>query len=320
MALDLPLTESAALLRDALHRYLADHPRPGWQGLAGELGLMSVGIPENDGGSGGGAVERALVMEALGPALAGDGWLTHALGTAALASVAPGHALLPLLASGEQRIALCRADCLALVAGAAEADWLLVTGDAEVLLIAADAPGMERRVRTMRDGTRVADISIGHSPSPDQVLARGDEAAALDSWAGNALLAGRCAEGVGLMQRMLDDTAGYLVQRKQFGVPISSFQVLRHRMADMQMALMKATALAERAVLTEGGADWPRTVHAAAVEVGEALRTVGEGAVQLHGAMGLTEELSLGALFKRGLAIAAGLGPVSGHLAAYAAA
>ncbi|MFM5949310.1 MAG: acyl-CoA dehydrogenase family protein, partial [Novosphingobium sp.] len=100
---------------------------------------------------------------------------------------------------------------------------------------------------------------------------------------------------------------------------IASFQVLRHRMADMQMAALKAEALIERAVLAEAAECWPRAVSAAAVETIDAVRTVGEGAVQLHGGMGLTEELALGGQFKRALAIAASLGAKSEHLARHAA-
>jgi alkylation response protein AidB-like acyl-CoA dehydrogenase len=123
------------------------------------------------------------------------------------------------------------------------------------------------------------------------------------------------------MVRMMATTVDYMGQRKQFGVTIASFQVLRHRIADMQMTMMKAVALTEVAVLAEGDEPARRAhkVAAACVEVGEAIRFVGENAVQIHGAMGLTEELSLGGLYKRGLAIGTALGPLSAQLARHAA-
>lgn len=320
MAFELPLTDTALLLQQSLQRFLADHPRPDWTGLA-ELGLMAVGVPEEAGGVGGGAIERATIMAELGPALAGSDWLAHHLGASILARLAPDHGLLGTLAAGEARIALVLGDSgeVPLVAGAAEADWLVLSGDARTLLVKADAPGLSRRRRAMMDGTVVADLSITSGIEVDTVLAEGADAAAAHQWARDARNASLCAEAAGLMARMLADTAAYLQQRKQFGVPIATFQVLRHRLADMQMALLKAEGLTERAVRGEGEPGWTRTVSAAVVETIDAVRTVGEGAVQLHGGMGVTEELTLGGQFKRGLAIAATLGSKSQHLARHSA-
>lgn len=310
MALDLPLTDTAAMLRDALDRYLADNPRPGWEGLAQELGLMGLGIPEASGGTGGGAIERAVVVEALGPALAGSDWLAHHLGASALARLVPDHSLLPALAEGTARIALVLDP--ALVAGAAQADWLLdLDGHGARLLTATDA---ERRVRAMFDGTQVADLTL---PAAGGEGLSGD-AVAVAHWARSAQLTARCAEAAGLMARMLADTAAYLNQREQFGQPIARFQVLRHRTADMHMALLKAAALTERAVLAEDQPAWDHAVSAAVVETIDAVRLVGEGAVQLHGGMGVTEELDLGGQFKRALTITATFGPRTAHLARHA--
>lgn len=319
MALELPLTETASLLQQSVQRYLNDHPKPDWSGLA-ELGLAAVGVPEEAGGIGGGAIERAVIMAELGPALSGADWLAHHLGATLLAQLAPDHGLLAALASGEARIALALGDsgAVPLVAGAAAADWLLLAGPTRTLLVAAEATGLSRRRRAMMDGSTAADLSISADLDADSVLAEGPAAAAAQSWASDAQNAARCAEAAGLMARMLADTGAYLQQRKQFGVPIASFQVLRHRLADMQMAALKAEALTERAVLLEGTGGWGHAVSAAVVETIDAVRVVGEGAVQLHGGMGVTEELSLGGQFKRGLAIAAMLGAKSQHLARHA--
>ncbi len=319
MAFELPLTETATLLQQSVQRYLTDHPKPDWSGLA-ELGLCAVGIPEDAGGIGGGATERAVILAELGPALAGADWLAHHLGASLLARLAPDHGLLGALAAGEVRIALVLGGSgeVPLVAGAADADWLLLAGQTQTLLVAANAPGLSRRRRAMMDGSTAADLSIGAEVEADTVLAEDVDAAAALAWASDAQNAARCAEAAGLMARMLADTAAYLQQRKQFGVPIASFQVLRHRLADMQMAALKAEGLAERAVLREGTDGWGHAVSAAVVETIDAVRLVGEGAVQLHGGMGVTEELALGGQFKRGLAIAAMMGSKSQHLARHA--
>jgi alkylation response protein AidB-like acyl-CoA dehydrogenase len=319
MAFELPLTETATLLQQSVQRYLTDHPKPDWSGLA-ELGLAAVGIPEEAGGIGGGATERAVILAELGPALAGSDWLAHHLGASLLARLALDHGLLGALATGEARIALALGDSgeIPLVAGSAAADWLILAGATRTLLVSADAPGLSRRHRAMMDASVTADLSIAADVEADTVLAEGADAGAALAWASDAQNAARCVEAAGLMARMLTDTAAYLQQRQQFGVPIASFQVLRHRLADMQMAALKAEGLIERAVLREGTEGWGHAVSAAVVETIDAVRLVGEGAVQLHGGMGVTEELALGGQFKRGLAIAAMLGSKSGHLARHA--
>ena len=320
MALELPLTETATLLQQSIQRYLADHPRPEWNGLA-ELGLMAVGILDEAGGVGGGAIERAAIMAELGPALAGSDWLAHHIAASLLARLAPEHGLLASLATGEARIALVLGDSgeVPLVAGAADADWLILAGTERSALVNAGATGISRRHRAMMDGSRMAAVTIAADVQADSVLAEGSAAAAARQWAIDARNAALCAEAAGLMDRMVTDTAAYLQQRKQFGVPIATFQVLRHRLADMQMALLKAEGLTERAVLREDDDTWGHAVSAAVVETIDAVRVVGEGAVQLHGGMGVTEELALGGQFKRGLAIAATLGSKSQHLARHAA-
>src|SRR3546814_18850421 len=96
------------------------------------------------------------------------------------------------------------------------------------------------------------------------------------------------------MQRMSADSTDYLGQRKQFGTPIGGFQSLRHRAADMQLAMMKAAALTEVAILAvdQDRPDRAQAVSAACIEGGNAVRVDGDSAVQIHGAMGMTEERS----------------------------
>src|SRR3546814_1963548 len=90
----------------------------------------------------------------------------------------------------------------------------------------------------MHDGSVSADLAFTLKPGDAVLLAGGDEARALADHANDLILAARCAEAVGLMQRMIADSTDYLGQRKQFGTPIGGFQSLRHRAADMQLAMM----------------------------------------------------------------------------------
>lgn len=333
--LDLPQSVERDMLAGSLDRLLADNPRPAWRDLADAIGLAGLTVPEDAGGFGGGAIEVAVAMGALGPALAGADWLSHAAAAMLIAQVAPGHAVLGDLAAGARRAAIvCPASCAAmpeveagavhgsarLVAGAAEADLFLVADPQGIVLLAAGRDKVDQRHRIMHDGSVTADLGFASRAADGEVLAGAGDARAPAEWIADVVLAGRCAEAVGLMQRMVTDSADYMGQRRQFGAPIGSFQALRHRAADMQLALMKAAALTEIAVLAvdRDGAERARSVSAACVEVADAVRSVGEGAVQIHGAMGLTEELSLGAHFKRALSIAAAFGSRADHLARYA--
>ncbi|HWW55625.1 MAG TPA: acyl-CoA dehydrogenase family protein, partial [Sphingopyxis sp.] len=259
-----------------------------------------------------------------------------AAATMLLARAAPDHAALAGLASGALRIAaICAATTLSmptveddgvirgtasLAAGAAEADLFLLFGSGALLLIPADPRKVEQRHRIMHDGSVSADLVFLLKLDDAEPLATGAAARALADYANDLILAARCAESVGLMQRMIADSVDYLGQRKQFGTAIGSFQALRHRVADMQLAAMQSVALTETAIaaVEHDRPDRARMVSAACVETADAVRIVGEGAVQIHGAMGLTEELRLGAHFKRALAIAAAMGPRADILARFA--
>lgn len=322
--LDLDLTEEQALLLGAVQRLTKDVEQPAWADLAGQLGLTGLTVSPVHGGFGGGVIDVALVMAELGPALAGADWLSHA----AACRVLGNHAAAADLSDGNRRAALvCAASAASLprvtpggridgtarlVAGGHDAALFVVAGGDAMWLVAADALGLSVEGQALHDGTQVADLHFA-GVSGERLDGGGAAADAL-------IRAGRCAEAVGLMQRMLSDTAEYINQRRQFGAPLASFQALRHRLADMQLSMLQAQALTETAVaaLDRGEADRFAATAAACVAVREGARVVGEGAIQLHGAMGLTEELRLGARFKRLLKIAADLGSEAQVLAAFA--
>lgn len=327
MALDLSLNPDQQLLQDSLRRFLSDVEKPGWRDLSDALSLGGVTVPEAAGGFGGAMHEVALVAAELGPALAGAEWLSHAVATWLIAAAAPGHEALAGLAAGHRAAILCPAStatlavaqdgaalhgAASLAAGAAEADLFVLATDTAIFCFAAERGVSERQRRAMRDGSVTADLRF----TCEERLADGPAAGALSARANDMMLTALCAEAVALLRRMVADTADFLGQRKQFGKPIATFQVLRHRMADMQLALMKAAALTEVAIIAveQDRADRARAVSAACVEVSDAARTVGESAVQLHGAMGLTEELDLGHRFRRALTITAAMGSRQAHL------
>ncbi|WP_067836111.1 acyl-CoA dehydrogenase family protein [Nocardia lijiangensis] len=136
----------------------------------------------------------------------------------------------------------------------------------------------------------------------------------------DAAIAAICAEAVGCLRKVLADTVEYAKQRQQFGVPIGSFQALQHRMVDMYMELEQAIAASHLAAnaLSAAPADRARALSAAKVTVGRAARFIGQNAVQLHGAMGMTEELAIGHYFKRLTALEREFGTTDHHRARYA--
>jgi alkylation response protein AidB-like acyl-CoA dehydrogenase len=130
-----------------------------------------------------------------------------------------------------------------------------------------------------------------------------------------------CSEAVGAMRRLLHDTIEYAQQRRQFGQPIAQFQVLQHRMVDMYMALEQAVSAVYLATLKldQPPEERARAVSAAKVTIGKSARFIGQNAIQIHGAMGMTDELAVGNYFKRLTAIENEFGTVDHHLARYAA-
>ena len=152
-----------------------------------------------------------------------------------------------------------------------------------------------------------------------------------DDWAGpdgidltlisDESIAALSAEACGCMKMLVDDTVEYCKTRKQFGVPIGKFQVLQHRMVDMFMEYEQCKSLLYRATLetVQSGAAAARTVHALKHFVGKTGIMIGENAVQLHGGMGMTEELRIGHYFKRLLVIDSQFGNSDYHLQKFAA-
>jgi len=181
-----------------------------------------------------------------------------------------------------------------------------------------DAPGVTLAARTMLDGHRAADVTLTdvRVTRSDLLGPEGGALAALTAvW--DAGIAALCAEAVGALQAILDATLEYSRTRKQFGVPIGKFQALQHRMADMLIHVEQARSMSYLAAMRCGETDpvlRGRALSAAKVVVGQACRFVGQQAVQIHGGMGMTDELDVTHLFRRLTAIELSLGDTEHHL------
>jgi len=187
---------------------------------------------------------------------------------------------------------------------------------------AAPPPGVEvHNYRTIDDRVG-SDITFTDYRLPADALlgTEGSGWAAIEPTIDDAITA-IASEAVGLMRVVVDDTVEYTKQRRQFGQPIGSFQVLQHRMVDMHIELEQSIAAAFLAAFASNADadERARAVSAAKVTIARAARFIGQSAVQLHGAMGMTEELAIGHYFKRLTTIEREFGSGDFHLARYAA-
>jgi alkylation response protein AidB-like acyl-CoA dehydrogenase len=221
----------------------------------------------------------------------------------------------------------------AVVEHAPQADVLLVSartggapGEAKgisMFLVPRSAAGVSLAAYPTLDGRRAADVALDVALPADALLGPEGDAFRGISTAFDLGVAALCAEGVGTLQAALDATIDYTKTRKQFGVPIAKFQALQHRMVDMLMHVEQARSMSYLASMRAGEGDpgeRRRALSAAKVTVGQACRFVGQQAVQLHGGMGVTDELPVSHAFKRLVAIEMALGDTEHHLEQFIAA
>jgi alkylation response protein AidB-like acyl-CoA dehydrogenase len=320
------------------------YDRARWQQLA-EMGLIALAAGEDAGGMGGSAVDLALVAEAIGKANAPDPWLEHGVlpvlllergGAAdALEGVLAGETIATLAWTERgQRYSLkpkgMKAESTAegfvlsgektMVMGALIADLFIVTadlgGEAACFLVPRDAPSLEVRAYRMADGSIAGEVKLTRTPASAKL---GLDAAALDAIAAEVRLLA-AAEMVGLGQRLLDETLAYVKEREQFGVAIGSFQALQHRLVDCYAREEQARSMLYRAALTDraDAAKWQRAAAGAKAFIGENVDAIAREAVQMHGGMGITDELAVGHALKRVLLLARLFGDVDTVLAEYA--
>jgi alkylation response protein AidB-like acyl-CoA dehydrogenase len=332
--------------RRRLRGHDGGYDRARWRELA-ELGLIALAAGEDQGGMAGSISDLALVAEALGQGNAPDPWLENGILPArllaaagrseALAAVMAGESIIALaFAERRQRYSLLPQQMIAraqgdgfvlsgektFVLGGALADHFLVTtnldGAAALFLVPRAAPGLSVRSYDVVDGSlacelQLADVAVASS---DQLLISAAQLAAII--ADMRLLA--AAELMGLGQRLHDDTLAYVKQREQFGVAIGSFQALQHRLVDCYAALEQARSMVYRTMMAADDAeqDWPRRCAGARAYVSEQVGRIAREAVQMHGGMGITDELHIGHAVKRVLLLARLFGDDDALLAEYA--
>ncbi len=292
---------------------------------------------------------KALVVEPyLGTVVIGGGFLKHG-------KPAGGDELIGKIIGGEATVAFAYAEpqarynwadlkttarkdgagwvlngAKAVVIGAPWASHLIVTArtggsqreasGVSVFLMDKAAKGVSTRDYPTVDGQRASEVTFENVSLPAEALI-GQEGAGLPlvETVIDEAIAATCAEACGVLRRLHEGTLDYTKQRKQFGQPIAQFQVLQHRMVDMFIQVEQAVSMTYMAhiKLSEDAVARGKAISAAKVQIGRACKFVGQNAIQLHGGMGMTDEMAIGHYFKRATMIEGQFGSVDHHLRRY---
>ncbi|CDZ43635.1 acyl-CoA dehydrogenase family protein [Neorhizobium galegae] len=323
-----------------------------WSEMA-DLGWLALPFAEENGGLGGGAVEISLIMEAIGRALVVEPYLASIILAGGLVeklgSEEQRAEILGGLIAGTSRPALAHAERHGgfdlgniaatatpsgeiyrisgekpLVAGGSFADIFLVSakldGIVKLFVVPGDAAGLTRTEVKLVDGSRASDLVLDNVSVPASALlgAAADTLFEIEA-AHDRVNAALASEAVGIMDALIDATVAYTRERVQFGKPLAAFQALQHRMAEMAVKCQEARGSALLATLS---VDAPRPmrirgVSGARAKIGKISRSVAQEAIQLHGAMGFSEEMPIGAWFRRLYAIENTFGTTADHLKRY---
>jgi alkylation response protein AidB-like acyl-CoA dehydrogenase len=321
-----------------------------WATLA-EMGLTGLPFSPDYGGFGGGAVDLMGVMEAAGDAMLVEPYLaTVGLGAQFVAragSDAQKKAILPAVVEGKLKMAfahtekgarynLSKVDVQAkkagsgweitgekfVVLGAPAADTFVVSAKTEkgLSLFLVKKESVKVKAYVTLDEQRAGDVAL--SKAPGELLGTEGGALPVIEEVMDFATALICAEAVGAMKFACDTTLEYLKTRKQFGVTIGTFQALQHRMVDMYIATEQARSMACLAASKIDSAvdakDRAKAVSAAKIKIADNARLVSQEAIQLHGGMGMTEEMKVSHSFRRLTMIAQQFGDADHHLARFA--
>jgi alkylation response protein AidB-like acyl-CoA dehydrogenase len=356
--LNFDYNEEQQLLADSVRRLLAKDydfearkqivsSEAGWSpkvwAIFAEMGLTGLPLSADYGGFGGGAVDLMGVMESFGEALVVEPYLPTLMGGQIVARSSLAGSILPQVVEGKVKLAFAHAEKgarydlsavktqakkngatwtlegdKAAVLGAPMADRLVVSAQTPAGVALFLAQRQDAKAYRTLDGMRAADLVFKESKA--ELL---DGGQALIEEVIDFATALVCAEAVGAMKFACDATLEHLKTRKQFGVPIGSFQALQHRMVDMLIAQEQARSMACLACSKVDQATDPkeraRAVSAAKIKIADNARHISQESVQLHGGMGMSEELKISHTFRRLTVIAGQFGDADHHLARFAA-
>ncbi|MGQ9367051.1 acyl-CoA dehydrogenase family protein [Azospirillum sp. ST 5-10] len=300
--------------------------RATWTAMA-ELGWFAMLVPEDAGGLGLTPRDAVTLMEAVGRHLPVEPVAGALAAAAAIAAARPEAAALEAAMAGRLVVVPVAAPAVRRVDGAwtgasdhaadlAAADAFLVAAHSALLLLPADAAGLRVEALPGVDGGSVGRLHLDGVTAAEE-LAVGDAASAAATLATDMLRLAHAAYLVGLADTALAATVAFMTERRQFGVPIASFQALQHRAASLAVAVRSARALVQEAARP---ADRTAACAAAKLVAGETAFAVAKECIQFHGAIGFTDEHTIGLFLKRAMALCGAAGSADDCLRAVAAA
>ncbi|MGZ3377355.1 MAG: acyl-CoA dehydrogenase family protein [Phenylobacterium sp.] len=328
-----------------------------WKAFAEELGILGAPFPEELGGLGGGPIENMIVMQEMGRSLVvepylgtvviGGGFLKHS-------GHAGAEALIGQIIAGETIFAFAYAEpqgrynladlkttakkdgagwvlngAKAVVIGGPYATHFIVTArtgggqrdqdGVSVFIVEKAALGVSTRDYPTVDGFRASEVTFENVKlGADALVGPEGQAMPLIEKVVDEAVVATCGEACGVLAKLHEGTLDYTKQRRQFGQPISAFQVLQHRMVDMFIQVEQAVSMTYMATIKlSDEKERAKAAAAAKVQIGKACRFVGQNAIQLHGGMGMTDEMAIGHYFKRATMIETAFGSTDHFLARY---
>ena len=336
------------------HGFSAEH----WQQFA-ELGWLSIPFAEDQGGFGGGPVDTMVIMQEFGRGLVAEPYLATVVLFGGLLQLSGNvdvqEKYIPAIISGElqgacaylerqsryetadittrasqdgdnwkitgeKTVVLNGGAASKLIVAARSAGKQADTNGISLFLVDAESDGVSTTVYRMTDGQEAANVSFNEVQAEALIGSAGEGYTLLETVLDQARLA-VCANALGAMEALNAQTLEYCKTREQFGVAIGSFQALQHRLVDMFAACESTRSLLYRAVcaMDSGDADAQRSLLALKTMVGRAGRLIGGESIQLHGGMGMTNELSVGFYVKRLMLINTLFGDADFHQRRFAA-
>ncbi len=328
-----------------------------WKAFAEELGILGAPFAEELGGLGGGAIENLVVMQEfgrglvvepyLGTVVIGGGFLKHsghARAEELIGQIIAGEAIFAFAYAepqGRYNLADLKTTAKkdgagwvlnghkAVVIGAPYATHLIVTartsggqrdaGGISVFIVEKGAAGLTTRDYPTVDGFLASEVLLENvKVDASALVGPADHALPLIEKVVDEAVVATCGEACGVLAKLHEGTLEYTRQRKQFGQPISAFQVLQHRMVDMFIQVEQSVSMTYMATIKlDHEAERAKATAAAKVQIGKACRFVGQNAIQLHGGMGMTDEMAIGHYYKRACLIESAFGNTDHYLARY---
>ena len=329
----------------------AGYSQDNWKQFA-DLGWLAVPFKEENGGFNFGPIELTVLFEEFGKALVVEPYLSSVVMSGTIlesSNHSNKSSIIEKIIAGEHQVSVAYAepnigynffDCItslstigdnlslngtkSLVLNGGNADQFIVLANQEgssvLILVNSDVDGLSVQSFKTIDGQTCAELSFENiSIDSESILASGDEAEAIFNKMINISILCISAEAVGAMNASYMKTVQYTKEREQFSQPISNFQVLQHRMVDMfiETELTKSLLIKATLQLDSNDPEAGNTISALKVQVGKAGRLVGQHAVQLHGGMGVSNEMSIGHYLKRFTAIDSMFGNTQHHINKY---